>query len=336
MKISVVIPTHNRADALDRTLSNLSKQQYEEPWEVIVVNNRCTDDTDAVVKNRSFPVRLQLVYKDIPGPAAARNAGAAHASGKYLLFMDNDILVEPDFLERHGRLLDQHPGCWVVGQVVNLPELEATPFGRFRKSLFPFVEPREGVCETDAITGQNLSLPRTDFESLGGFDESFYVASGEDRELLMRAKQKGIKLLFDPAIIVLHNDWAGSTIQDFCLRHRLYTQTEPLFFQKYGAAYIRQKMVKENCPPRWRVDSISLIVWKRTKQILGSRLGQATLLRGCAQLERFWPWPPLLWRLYRLALAGAIYQGFQEGLQKLATGDTDETTYQVGIQHNRI
>ena len=317
MKISVVIPTHNRADALDRTLSNLSKQQCEEAWEVIVVNNRCTDDTDTIVNSRSFPVPLQLVHRDdIPGPSAARNAGAAHASGKYLLFMDNDILVEPDFLQRHLRSLDQHPGCWIVGQVVNLPELDATPFGRYRKSLFPFVPPDEEVRETDAITGQNVSMPRADFEALGGFDESFYVASGEDRELLMRAKQKGVRLLLDPGIVVLHNDWAGSTIQDFCLRHRLYTQTEPLFWQKYGDAYPRQQLVKENSPPRWTVDSISLIVWKRTKQILGSRFGQATLLRGCVTLERFCPWPPLLWRLYRLALAGAIYRGFQEGLQK--------------------
>ena len=318
MKISVVIPTHNRADALDRTLSNLSKQEFEEAWEVIVVNNLCTDDTDSVVNNRSFPVPLQLVHRDdIPGPSAARNAGAAHASGTYLLFMDNDILVEPDFLKRHLRSLDRHPGYWIVGQVVNLPEMEATPFGRYRKSLFPLVPPEEEVRETEAITGQTLSMPRADFEALHGFDESFFVASGEDRELLMRAKRKGIKLLLDPGIVVLHNDWAGSTIQDFCLRHRLYTQTEPLFWQKYGDAYPRQRLVKENSPPRWTVDSFSLIVWKRTKQILGSRFGQAALLSSCVALERFWPWPPLLWRLYRLALAGAIYRGFQDGLHRM-------------------
>ena len=234
MKISVVIPTHNRADALDRTLSNLSKQQFQEAWEAIVVNNLCTDDTDTIVQSRSFPVPLQLVHRDdIPGPSAARNAGAAHARGTYLLFIDNDILVEPDFLQRHLYSLERYPGCWIVGQVVNLPEMDATPFGRYRKSLFPFVPPEEEVRETEAITGQTLSMPRVDFETLGGFDESFFVASGEDRELLMRAKQKGIKLLLDPGIVVLHNDWAGSTIQDFCLRQRRYTQTEPLFWQKY-------------------------------------------------------------------------------------------------------
>ena len=62
MKISVVIPTHNRSDALAKTLLNLSEQQFTESWEVIVVNNRSTDDTDEVVRGQRFPV-----------PAAARS-----------------------------------------------------------------------------------------------------------------------------------------------------------------------------------------------------------------------------------------------------------------------
>jgi GT2 family glycosyltransferase len=315
MKISVVIPTHNRADALDRTLSNLSRQQCEEAWEVIVVNNRCTDDTDAVVNSRDFPVPLQLVHRaDVPGPSAARNAGAAHATGKYLLFMDNDILVEPDFLQRHLRSLDKHAGHWIVGQVVNLPELEATPLGRYRKSLFPLVPPEEEVRETDAITGQNVSMPRADFEALGGFDESFFVASGEDRELLIRAKQKGIKLLLDPAIVVVHNDWAGFTIRDYCFRNRTYMQTEPLFWRKYGDAYPGTHLVTENNRPSWKTDPLRLLLRKRIKQLLGSHFGQETLIGVCMALERLWPWPPMLWRIYRLAIAGAMYSGFQEGL----------------------
>jgi GT2 family glycosyltransferase len=314
MKISVVIPTHNRAEALDRTLSNLSKQQFAETWEVIVVNNRCTDHTDAIVNSKNFPVPLQLVHKNIPGPAAARNAGARHANGDYLVFMDNDILVEPDFLRRHLNALKNHPGCWVVGQVVNLPEQERTAFGRFRKSFFPFTPPGEPARETEAITGQNMSLPRADFEALGGFDEGFFVASGEDRELFYRAKQMGIKLILDPGIVVLHNDWAGTTIKDFCYRTRLYSQTEPLFWRKYGDAYPRQRLVNENSLPSWKKDPVSLIVWKRTKQLLGSRAGQAVLIGASEMLERVWPWPPLLWRLYRLAAAGAMYKGFQEGM----------------------
>ncbi len=311
---SVIIPTHNRADALAQTLSHLAKQTFNRAWEVIVINNRCTDETDEVVRRLNFPVALRLVHEEVPGPAAARNAGALVAKGTYLLFIDNDILAEPDFLQRHYEALESHPGCWIVGQIINLPEQEATPFGRFRKSLSPFAEPNEGRSAIDLITGANTSLPRADFEQLGGFDSGFFVASGEDRELAMRALQAGIKILFDPSIIVLHNDWAGFSIRDYCLRQRLYCQTEPLFWRKYGESYPGLAFVRENLPPDWKRDHWKLIVWKRTKQLLGSPIGQSVLINLSTLVERVGAWSPLLWRVYKLALAGAIYRGVQDGL----------------------
>src|SRR5262245_38748845 len=83
MKISVVIPTHNRSDALAKTLLNLSEQQFAESWEVIVVNNRSTDDTDKVVRGQRLPAPLRLVYEEKPGVAAARNSGISVARGQY-------------------------------------------------------------------------------------------------------------------------------------------------------------------------------------------------------------------------------------------------------------
>jgi GT2 family glycosyltransferase len=315
--VSVIIPTHNRSDALAETLAGVARQEFDRGWEVIVVNNRCTDDTDEVVARQNFPVPFRLVHEsERPGPAAARNAGAAVATGKYLLFMDNDILVEPDFVRRHFEALEANPGCWIVGQVLNLPEQEATPFGRFRKALHPFVPPSEGRRPFDLLTGQTFSAPRADFERLGGFDPSFFVASGEDRELAMRAQKSGVTILFDPAIIVLHNDWAGSSIRDYCLRQRLYSQTEPLFWRKYGDEFPRIRLVRENLPPDWGRDPAALVVWKNVKRLLGTRAAQAALAGTCAACERLLPWPPVLWRLYRMALAGAIYRGFQEGLSR--------------------
>jgi glycosyltransferase involved in cell wall biosynthesis len=311
-KFSVIIPTHNRAEALSLTMANLARQQFPEPWEVIVVNNRSTDNTDEIVTRHNLPVPLRLVHEDTPGAAAARNAGAAHAGGQYLLFVDNDILVESDFLQRHLIALEAHAGAWIVGQIANLPEQEATALGRFRKSMFPLISPEAGIRKTSSITAANLSLSRADFESLGGFDETLF--SGEDRELMMRAWEKGITIVLDPSIVVVHNDWAGSSIRDYCFRNRVYSQAEPIFWRKYGDAYPRQQLVNENLPPRWKVDPLSLIIWKGVKQILGTRAGQSTLIGVCKACESVCPWPPLLWRFYRLAVAGAIYRGFQEGL----------------------
>lgn len=320
MKISVVIPTYNRADALALTLANLSRQRIDEPWEVIVVNNRCTDRTDDLVAGITFPTTLTLEHEQKPGAAAARNAGVAVAKGDFLLFMDNDILVEDDFVTRHLRSLQRHPGSWIVGQIATLPEHETTPFGRYRRSLMPLVPADQEVSEARGLTGANFSMPRADMDRLGGFDEKFDIASHEDLELAVRAWNSGIKILFDPAIIGVHNDWAGTSIGDFCLRQRMYCRTEPLFWRKYGADYVKKDLLAENLPPQWGTDSPRVILRKLAKQVVGNQLGQFTLVTLCSLLEATWPWPPALWRLYRLAIAGAMNKGFREGLAIYSNG----------------
>lgn len=314
MKVSVVIPTHNRSDALAKTLSNLSKQRFSDPWEAIVVNNRSTDDTDEVVQRQPFPAPLRIVHEGAAGVAAARNAGAAAAMGEYIIFLDNDILVEPDFVRRHYETLKANPGCWTLGQVVNLPEQERTPFGKFRRALQPFVSPESGLAESRGLSGQLFSLPRADFERLGGFDEAFSGASVEDLELALRAWQSGIKILFDPGIVGIHNDWAGFSIRDYCYRQRLYSRSEPLLWSKYGAAHPRLKLVNENLPIRWSEDQAALILRKLAKRVVGVYPVREFLFGVCAALEKLWPKPSLLWRVYRMLLSAAIYKGFQEGL----------------------
>jgi len=319
MKISVIVPTHNRSDALAKTLKNLSRQQLDESWEVIVVNNNCTDNTDEVVRlqQQNFPVSLQLMYEKTPGASATRNTGARAAAGEYLVFVDNDILTEPNFLQLHLGALEQNPNSWIGGQVVNLPELEKSVFGKYRKTLFPVMPETEPIREIEGVTGQTLSLPRKHFLELGGFDESSFAASGEDNEFAMRArKHLGVKTLLLPSILVLHNDWAGSTFKDFCRRQQIYSQSEFYFWQKYGKEHPRQELVRENLPADWQKDSFALFLRKNIKRLLGVPPAQAVLIGACSALEKVFPYPPVLWRLYRATMAGTINQGFQEGREK--------------------
>ena len=323
MKISVVIPTHNRSDALAKTLLKLSEQQFTEQWELIVVNNRCVDDTDEVIRRQHFPAPLRLVHEEKPGVAAARNAGIAIARGQYIILLDNDILVEPDFLRRHYDLLLANPGCWIMGQVVNLPEQGGTPFGKYRQSLYGYIPRESAGGEAYWLAGSNISLPRSDWERLGGFDERFSGANVEDYDFAVRAWDAGIKILFRPSIVAIHNDWAGFSIEDYCRRQRLYSQAEPLFWKKYGDRHVRMNLVRQNLPPDWRRDNPVLLAKKLIKNSLAARKWQGILSGVCVLLERTWPWPPLLYRLYRVRLSVAIYQGFQEGL-KIHNIDCDE------------
>ncbi len=279
-----------------------------------MVNNNCTDDTDEVARRQKFSVPFQLIHRTIPGEAAAsRNAGARVAKGEYLIFVDNDILVEPDFVKQHLQALRQNPNCWIVGSIANLPEQENSPFGQYRKSLSP-VETSLKIHESLMFTGANCSLPRKDFERLGGFDEGFHIASGEDQEFAMRArKELGIKTLYAPGIVGVHNDWAGWIFADFCRRQRIYANTDFYFWQKYGDEHPRLQMIFESLPIVWRKDSFGLQCRKLRKNFLGKTVIQNILLNTASLLEKFPVFRPFLWRVYRLCLAGAINKGVQEG-----------------------
>ncbi len=264
---------------------------------------------------KSFSVSVTLIHEKTPGASATRNAGARAAIGEYLVFIDNDILTESDFLQSHYNALKQNPNSWIIGQVINLAAQEKTVFGKYRKTLFPIVSKTEPIRETDGITGQTVSLPRRHFLELGGFDENFM--SGEDHEFAMRGrKQLGVKTLLLPSIMVIHNDWAGTTIEDFSRRQQMYSQTEFYFWQKYGDEHPRLQLVKENMPADWQKDSVPLFLRKNIKRLLSFSSAQSILIGACLTLEKVFPYPPVLWRLYKVTLAGAICRGFQEGREK--------------------
>ncbi len=322
MDISVVIPNHNRIDALDVTLEHLARQKFSGEWETIVCDNNSTEDVAAVIRRwqPKFPVSLRLTHETIPGASAARNAGAREANGEYIVFLDNDILTKTDFLQSHYDALRAYPNSWINGQVVNLPEQENSAFGKFRKQSFPFYEPTAEIQEQIGVTGQNLSLPREHFIALNGFDNDLF--SGEDFDLALRGRnQMGVKTLLVPSIIVTQNDWAGWTFPDFCRRQEIYSQTEFFSWKKYGDEHPRLQLVRENLPLNWRRDSVKLLFRKKVKQILSKNITQKSLLRVSGLLEKSPVTRPVLWRIYKLVLAGAIHRGFQDGRKAILEGE---------------
>src|SRR5262245_54276606 len=135
---TVIIPTYQRSEALIETLEALARVDYPaHAWEAVVVDDGSMDDTATVVQEwiarTGAPVRF-LQQKNA-GPAAARNRGAAAARGEVLIFIDNDIIVSPDFIQAHLQTLKAHPGCWILGRVLQSPELRQTPFGRYRDAF---------------------------------------------------------------------------------------------------------------------------------------------------------------------------------------------------------
>lgn len=321
VEATVVIPTYNRKSAIVQTLGALARNDDRlHSWEAVVVDDGSSDGTDAAVerwaKRHGAPIRF--IRQVNSGPAVARNRGAAAATGRTLIFIDNDILVEPDFVAKHLETLAANPGCWVVGRVVHPPELLRTPFGRYRNSLweqFHEAHGDRGIAETAGITAANLSLPSDDFRRLGGFDEDFTIASSEDWELGLRARQHGIRVLYRPDIKVVHNDWAD-TLERFCRRQMMYSVSDVLLWRKYGAASPRARLVLDNGPVVWSSDLPTTIAKKLIKSLLATGLGRVVLAINSYLAERLAPDSRWNRRSYDLAVGIAIFRGVRKGLKR--------------------
>jgi GT2 family glycosyltransferase len=322
---TIVIPSRGRIDALRATLEPLSRLEATPSWEVIVVDNgspgESLRDARRLVEQHSFAGRL--VEERKPGPAAARNRGAREATGSLLIFVDNDILVKPDFVKRHVAAHEASGGAWVVGRIVHPEWIKETPFGRYRDRVwerFHQTHTAERLGETSGMSAANLSVPRSDFESLGGFDEDFAIASCEDAELGHRARARGLRIVYDPDNVVVHNDWAV-TLGRFCERQRLYSISDVLLYSKYGESSPRAALIRSMGPYDPGRDTFAAAARKASRAILGSRPGK-TIWHGAVRvMERVAPDSAALQRAYDVAVGLAIREGVREGMRRYRSSE---------------
>src|SRR5437773_9167742 len=106
--VSVIIPTYNYAHFIAEVVASVQSQTYPN-WEMIVVDDGSTDNTEEVVKRiAADEPRISYLRQDNARQAAARNNGIRHAKGNYLQFLDADDLIEPQKLEQQVAFLEQH------------------------------------------------------------------------------------------------------------------------------------------------------------------------------------------------------------------------------------
>lgn len=207
--ISVIIPTHNRAEALLQALEALVVQIFaKSEFEVIVVADGCTDKTVEMVKGYRAPYKLQILEQEGSGAAAARNKGAAIADGSLLLFLDDDIISSPQLVDAHVKAHQQAVNQVVIGY---LPPVLQNQKGYFRTKLkawwedvfYPMHHTGYSLTYRNLLSG-NFSLPAQLFDLVGGFNASFKCQ--EDYELGVRLIQARAQFVFAPEAMGYHNE----------------------------------------------------------------------------------------------------------------------------------
>jgi glycosyltransferase involved in cell wall biosynthesis len=171
-------------------------------FEVIVVDDGGPDDVEQSVRRFQEKLDLRVERQENGGPAAARNRGAESAGGEYLAFVDDDCSVDPGWLEGMGEALRERPSILCGGRVVNA--LVDNPYAVASQLLLDYLHrhyaPEEHLG--GFFTTNNLCLPRSDFESMGGFDSS--LRFGEDRDLCYRWALAGGGFRVVPEAVVRH------------------------------------------------------------------------------------------------------------------------------------
>jgi glycosyltransferase involved in cell wall biosynthesis len=218
MDITVVLCTYNRGAALATALTSVlgSVPPGSSTWEVLVVDNNSTDQTRQVIEDFSkrSAGRVRYLFEPQQGVSRARNAGIRQASGEIIVFVDDDVTVEPAWLQTLTREL--HDGRWSGAGGRVLPQWSSTPPAWLpigdRYGLAPLVMFDPGL-EAGPLNeppfGANMAFRREVFAKYGDFRPDLGrcgsgMLSNEDTEFGRRLLDAGEKLRYEPTAVVYH------------------------------------------------------------------------------------------------------------------------------------
>ena len=215
MNITVVLCTYNRCETLAKALRSVAMSKVPESlsWEVLVVDNNSDDQTWNVVDEycTEFPGRFRYLFESQPGKSHALNSGIEAARGQLLAFMDDDVIVEPMWLQNLTARL--HDGEWAGCGGPILPRWTCTPPSWLPRALAPLalfdIGSQAGPL-TESPFGTNMAYRREMFEKYGGFRTDLGPRPGadiqhsEDTEFGNRLLAAGEHLWYEPSAIVYH------------------------------------------------------------------------------------------------------------------------------------
>ncbi|MBI5045178.1 MAG: glycosyltransferase family 2 protein [Candidatus Levybacteria bacterium] len=226
--VSIIILSYNRSDLLKECLSSIYNN-VKNNFEVIVVDNASSDDSIEVVKKNFKKVKL-IQNNENAGFAKGCNIGAKNATGEYLLFLNSDAELENDPLPALLKTFDENKDAGIVGGLLlNHDNTLQRSFGNFYfiKNIFILLfRGEKGELErykssitlkTDWVSGGFMMVNKEVFQSVGGFNESYFMYI-EDMDLCYRVKKIGKCVYVNPHAKVKHLG-QGSSNKTFAIVH---------------------------------------------------------------------------------------------------------------------
>jgi glucosyl-dolichyl phosphate glucuronosyltransferase len=218
MDVTVILCTFNRCSLLPDALESIAVSSMPEgtDWEVLVVDNNSSDHTHEVVDSfiARYPGRFRYLFEPNPGKSYALNAGISSAQGKVLAFVDDDVTVAEEWLEKLTSPVQTNDWAGAGGRV--LPEwTQAVPEWLAKESwaiagpLVYFDRGSESSVLNETPVGTNMAFQKRVFERYGGFRVDLGPSPhneirNEDSEFVRRLFAGGERLYYEPRAIVYH------------------------------------------------------------------------------------------------------------------------------------
>lgn len=209
--ISIIIPTCNRSDSLIRALNSLRDMDVQEciSLEIIIIDNNSDDDTKYIsekfIKSAHFNIRY--VFEKRRGLSYARNRGINEAKGEIIVFIDDDVIVEKEWIAAIFKFVNSGKEC---GMIFGQTKIYSPDLYKLSTKESDFEEIFESpVIPWNVGNGNNMIIKRSTIKQVGYFDISLgagtKIGSAEDTDYVHRVLTSGIKIIYSPTCIVYHD-----------------------------------------------------------------------------------------------------------------------------------
>ncbi len=252
MQFSIIVPAYNAEKTLPDLLDSVFKQTDETKFEIFIVDDSSSDSTAQVARDYQCEV---IQCPTNRGPASCRNIGTSRAQGEILVFTDSDCQVAPNWLKNLSSCFALNGTDSVMGRLVLLPStilgdsISALGFPAGGSLGFDKIWRVDEEGFTNSLSSCNFAIKKDVFEKVGGFDESFPYAGGEDSLLAYKLTKFGYRIRYCPDVIAYHA--ARDSISSFAKWQ----------FKRGISSYLFSQKVQR------KIDFIDLRLWS-TKNVL--------------------------------------------------------------------
>ncbi|MDH3883092.1 MAG: glycosyltransferase, partial [Desulfobacterales bacterium] len=217
-KVSIIIPVFNQLAFTKKCLNAIFRNTPSDLFEIIIIDNASTDETVRYLSDLGERIKL-ITNNQNMGFAKACNQGAQKASGKYLLFLNNDTEVQPEWLNALVEVLDKDKSVAAVGSKMLFPDKKIQHAGvaivnnqKIRDPLFAqhiYYQQAENYPQANqistyqALTAACMLVRRSAFEAVDRFDERYWNGY-EDIDLCFKFQKRGWLLIYQPTSVVIH------------------------------------------------------------------------------------------------------------------------------------